>query len=167
MLIGPAWAMIRFWWNEVNWVVAGDRKRLKIIGRHILEMAVVLVWVLGVCGMEFWTYFFCFAYAGTGLALVRSFAEHRAESVVEQRTAIVERSWILGPLFLFNNLHVAHHMRASLPWYRLPAWYRANREALIERNGGLVYDTYFDVARRYLFRPHDQALHPSKSGRRA
>ena len=117
--------------------------------------------------MPFWIYFFCFAYAGTALALVRSFAEHRAESDVERRTAIVERSWMLGPLFLFNNLHVVHHMRASLPWYQMPRWYRLNREALIERNGGLVYDTYFDVARRYLFRPHDQALHPSKSGRRA
>ena len=30
---------------------------------------------------------------------------------------------------------------------------------LIE-NGGLVYKTYFDVARRYLFRPHDALRHP-------
>ena len=30
-------------------------------------------------------------------------------------------SWLLGPLFLFNNLHVVHHMRASLPWYRTAA----------------------------------------------
>jgi len=101
-------------------------------------------------------------YAGTSLAMVRSFAEHRAESIVERRTAIVEKSWILGPLFLFNNLHVAHHMRHTMPWYALPAWYNANRAALIERNGGLVYDSYRDVIRRYLLRPHDQALHPHR-----
>jgi hypothetical protein len=27
-------------------------------------------------------------------------------------------------------------------------------------NGGLVYSTYFDVARRYLFRRHDVLPHP-------
>jgi fatty acid desaturase len=160
LIIGPAWAMFRFWWIEINLVAKGDRRRLKILSRHALEVAVVLVWALGVCGMPFWMYFCCFAYAGTALALVRSFAEHRAETDVERRTAIVERSWILGPLFLFNNLHVAHHLRASLPWYELPRWYRVNREALIARNGGLVYRTYFDVARRYLIRPHDRPLHP-------
>jgi fatty acid desaturase len=105
-------------------------------------------------------YDLCFAYAGTSLALVRSFAEHRAESLIERRTAIVEGSWILGSLFLFNNLHVAHHMRPAMPWYALPRWYAANRAALIERNGGLLYVTYFDVLRRYLLRPYDKALHP-------
>jgi fatty acid desaturase len=159
--IGPAWAMSRFWWNEVHLIAAGDRRRLRILVRHLLEMTAVLIWVIGVCGVPFWSYFFGFAYAGTSLALVRSFAEHRAEKMAARRTAIVENSWIFGPLFLFNNLHAAHHMRASLPWYRLPAWYRLNRAALIERNGGLVYETYFDVARRYLLRPHDAPLHPS------
>ena len=100
------------------------------------------------------------------LAMVRSFAEHRAESIVERRTAIVEKSWILGPLFLFNNLHVAHHMRHTMPWYALPRWYRINRAALIERNGGLVYDGYRDVFRRYFLRPHDQSLHPHIRQRR-
>ena len=166
LAIGPGWAMIRFWWNEVNLVATGDRRRLRIVGRHVLETIAVLVWVIGVCGMDFWAYFFGFAYAGTSLALVRSFAEHRAENTVARRTAIVEGSWIFGPLFLFNNLHAAHHLRSSLPWYRLPSWYRLNRAALIERNGGLLYESYFDVARRYLFHAHDAPLHPNPSRRR-
>jgi fatty acid desaturase len=69
---------------------------------------------------------------------------------------------LLGPLFLFNNLHVVHHLRASLPWYELPRWYRINRDAVLTRNGGLVYHSYFDVARRYLFAPHDVAVHPAQ-----
>jgi fatty acid desaturase len=158
--IGPAWAITRFWQHEFEAIAGGDRRELSIVVRHALEAAVVLVWVLGVCRMPFWTYFLCFTYAGTGLALVRSFAEHRAESAVEQRTAVVERSWILGLLFLFNNLHAAHHLRGSMPWYELPRWYRLNRAALIERNGGLVYRTYFDIVRRYFLRPHDAALLP-------
>jgi fatty acid desaturase len=94
------------------------------------------------------------------LALVRSFAEHRAEQEVGKRTAIVENARILGPLFLFNNLHAAHHLRGRLPWYQVPKFYRLNRAALIESNGGLVYNSYFDVARRYLFSSHDRTIHP-------
>ena len=42
-----------------------------------------------------------------------------------------------------------------MPWYEYPARYRMIRERLLAANGGLVYQTYFDVARRYLFRSHD------------
>ena len=165
LIIGPLWASARLWKMEVAAIAAGKPRKLRDTARHILEVSVVLIWVLGVCRMPLLTYLLCFAYAGTSLAMVRSFAEHRAESIVERRTAIVEKSWIFGPLFLFNNLHVAHHMRHTMPWYALPRWYRINREALIERNGGLVYDTYRDIFRRYLFRPHDQALHPHVQAR--
>ncbi len=163
--IGPAWAIGRFWFREVKAIAAGDTREVAIVVRHALEATVVCVWVFGVCHVPFWTYALGFVYAGTGLALVRSFAEHRAEAAIERRTAIVEHSWVLGTLFLFNNLHVAHHMRGSMPWYELPRWYRLNREALIERNGGLVYRTYFDVAWRYLFQPHDSALLPQPGHR--
>ncbi len=162
LLIGPFWAAGNLWKAEIAAIAGGETKKIQEAAVHIAEMIVVLAWVVGVCRMPILTYLFCFAYAGTSLAMVRSFAEHRAESIVERRTAIVEKSWILGPLFLFNNLHVAHHMRHTMPWYALPRWYQANREALIERNGGLVYDSYRDVLRRYLFRPHDQALHPHR-----
>ena len=121
-----------------------------------------LVALGGVCGMPLQLYVWAFVYAGTALALVRSFAEHRAETQVERRTAIVEDSWLLGPLFLFNNLHVVHHLRPSLPWWKIPRWYRLNRAAVIARNGGLVYRSYFEVARLYLFKPHDAAVHPSE-----
>jgi fatty acid desaturase len=160
LLIGPFWASAKLWKTQFAEMAAGDRTAVRAAIAHVLEMAVVLIWVVAVCRMPLFTYLFCFVYAGTSLAMVRSFAEHRAESVVERRTAIVEKSWILGPLFLFNNLHVAHHMRHTMPWYALPRWYRVNRAALIERNGGLVYDSYFEVIRRYFLRPHDQSLHP-------
>jgi fatty acid desaturase len=162
MLIGPFWASAKLWKTEFARIGAGDRKAMRQTAMHGLVAVAVLFWALVVCGMPLLTYLFCFAYAGTSLAMVRSFAEHRAENVIERRTAIVERSWILGPLFLFNNLHVAHHMRHTMPWYWLPAWYQANRAALIERNGGLVYNSYFDVVWRYLLRPHDQSLHPHR-----
>ena len=98
---------------------------------------------------------------GNGLLLIRSFAEHRARPQVRERIAIVEASWILGPLFLFNNLHALHHAEPKVPWYRLPALYRQRRAHLLVENGGLVYVTYFDVARRFMFRAHDVLPHPT------
>jgi fatty acid desaturase len=63
-------------------------------------------------------------------------------------------------LFLFNNLHSLHHAEPGIPWYKYNARYRLLRERLIAENAGLVYFTYFDVARRYLFRRHDVLAHP-------
>ncbi len=160
MILGPAWTISRFLCGLARDVWRGKGKMRAIVARHLLECAVVLVWVIGVCGMPFWIYVACFVYPGVSLALVRSFAEHRAEQEVGKRTAIVENARILGPLFLFNNLHAAHHLRGRLPWYQVPKFYRLNRAALIEGNGGLVYNSYFDVARRYLLSSPRQADSP-------
>ena len=159
LLIGPAWTIARFLSIEVRALREGSRTRRRIWTRHGLWVAALLVWMIGLCGMNPLTYV-AMVYVGTALLLVRSFAEHRANDGVLERSAIVENSWILGPLFLFNNLHAAHHESPLIPWYRLPGWYRANRARLIAQNGGLVYDGYGDVARRFLFRFHDVNVHP-------
>jgi fatty acid desaturase len=135
----------------------------RLVAVHLAQCIPVLVWVLGVCEMPFWLYVAAFVYPGTSLGMLRSFAEHRAAPAPERRTAIVENARILGPLYLYNNLHVVHHMRGGLPWYRIPKFYKLNRAALIAHNGGLVYNSYFDVARRYLFTPHHEPLHPDWS----
>ncbi len=167
LIVGPAWAMARFWAGEAFAVLRGDFRRGAIVMRHFIQVALVVGWVVGVCHMPLALYLGAFCYAGTALALIRSYAEHRAEADVERRTAIVEKSWLLGPLFLFNNLHVVHHLRPTLPWWRIPRWYRQNREAVLLRNGGLVYRSYFDVARRYLLKPHHVAVHPNSEAREA
>lgn len=128
---------------------------------HLLWCIPVILWVKVVCGIPLWLYFVAMAVPATAIQLIRSFAEHRARPEVRERVAIVEGSWILGPIFLFNNLHSLHHESPGIPWYDLPACYRQERERLIVENGGLVYHTYFDVARRYLFRRHDVLQHPT------
>jgi fatty acid desaturase len=111
--------------------------------------------------MPLWLYVVAMIIPANGILLIRSFAEHRAHPQTRQRIALVERAWLLGPLFLFNNLHALHHESPAIPWYQYNALYRIDRVRLIAQNGGLVYSTYFDVARRFLFRPHDVLLHPT------
>jgi fatty acid desaturase len=160
MAIGPAWAMGVFLKREIGRLAHGDGEAWRIWSVHLAGVAVLLWWVLVVCGMPFWVYLLGFVYGGTALALIRSFAEHRAESEVERRTAIVEKSPLFGLLFLNNNLHVVHHDLPTVPWYRLPRIYREHREHFHAKNGGLVYDGYLEIFRRFTWKPHHQQIHP-------
>jgi fatty acid desaturase len=160
LTIGPAWTVGCFLRAEALAIAAGDRQRVRIWAAHLVGVAAILYWLVAVCQISLAFYLMAIVYPGTALLLLRSFAEHRAAPGISERIAIVENAWILGPLFLFNNLHAAHHERPELPWYELPGWYRANRERLIRANGGLVYDGYGEVARRFLLRAHDAPVHP-------
>jgi len=42
-------------------------------------------------------------------------------------------------MYLYNNLHVAHHLKPTMPWYEIPRYYRENRAALLAGNGEFVY----------------------------
>ena len=167
IVLGPAWMIGRFLTDLSRDAWRGRNGARAVLFWHCAQCVPVLVWIIGVCGMPVWVYLACFVYPGMSLAMVRSFAEHRAAAAPEQRTAIVENAPILGLLFLYNNLHVAHHLRGGLPWYQIPTFYRLNRAVLIDRNGGLVYRSYADVARRYLLTPHDAPVHPDWDGRAA
>ncbi|WP_020181427.1 fatty acid desaturase [Methylopila sp. M107] len=165
LTLGPVLMIGGFLLSEARLCLGGDRRRIAIWLRHAVGVALVLGWTYGVCGMAVEVYLFGFVFLGAALTRLRSFAEHRWAEAPEERTAIVERGGLLGLLYLNNNLHVLHHLAPTVPWYRLPALYRAERAALVARNGGLVYRGYADVARRFLFRPHDAALHPAETDR--
>ncbi len=159
--VGPFWAIGRFLRAEWRAVLANKEGVRALWLEHLLWCVPVVLWVRAVCGIPLWIYFLAMAIPGTSITLIRSFAEHRARGAVRERIALVEGSWILGPVFLFNNLHSLHHEAPWVPWYEYPARYRRIRERLIAENGGLVYRTYFEVARRFLLRPHDSPLHPT------
>jgi fatty acid desaturase len=67
---------------------------------------------------------------------------------------------VLGLLFLHNNLHAVHHAHPGAPWYGVPGLNRRDRDQVLQANGGLVYAGYRDVFARFLFRPHDDLIHP-------
>ncbi|HEV7322773.1 MAG TPA: fatty acid desaturase [Ensifer sp.] len=160
LTLGPLVMIISFLAQEAAVLRKGDRARATLWIRHALGVSAILVWVIGVCDMPLWLYLLGFVYLGAALTRLRSYAEHRYAENHDERTAIVENSALFGLLFLYNNLHVLHHQRPGLPWYRIPLLYRKHRGSLLSINGGLIYDGYLDVARRYLFKPHDDPRHP-------
>lgn len=159
LLLGPFVEIGAFLFAEARRVLADEGDHRAVWATHALLVAGVVLWLTVVCEMSLIGYLACFVYPGTALSLVRSFAEHRAHADPAQRVAIVENAPIMGLLFLNNNLHVAHHERPGLSWYRLPAYHAAQRARMIAGNGGLVYDGYGEVFRRYWRRPHDAPGH--------
>lgn len=159
--LGAPMHIAMYWVGEWRAVVANARGARAAWFWHLCWCVPVVLWVTAVSGMPFWVYLLGVMLPSKGLGSVRSFAEHRARPGIHERIAIVEDSWFFGPLFLFNNLHVLHHDEPLLPWYAYPGAYRVRREELLRMNGGLLYRTYFDVARRYLLKAHDAAVHPT------
>jgi fatty acid desaturase len=169
ILFGSFWRIGMFLRDEVLTLLHGEPRSLvrntqdvrRIWLEHLAWCVPVILWLTLVCGMPLWLYFVAMVVPANGLLLIRAYPEHRARPVVRERVAIVEGSWVLGPLFLFNNLHALHHEIPGLPWYELPGRYRRDRARVLAANGGLVYRTYFEVARRFLFRAHDVIEHPT------
>src|SRR5215831_21263356 len=168
IVFGSFWRIAMFLRDEALILLHTEKRALirnkqnvrRVWLEHLAWCVPVILWLKLVCGMPLWIYFVAMVVPANGLLLIRAFAEHRWGPGIRERIALVEGSWLLGPLFLFNNLHSLHHEEPATPWYQYNARYRLLRERLIAENGGLVYSTYFDVARRYLFRRHDVLSHP-------
>jgi fatty acid desaturase len=161
LLIGPWLCVYRLARAELPRLLQGRRDSVTAWSIHVLSVALVLAWVLGVAGMPLWLYLLTFVYPGIALTLLRSFAEHRAHPAVERRTAIVEAGPLLSLLFLNNNLHAVHHAQPGLPWHAIPASYRASRRSVLRNNGGYLFaGGYGELFRRYAFRPKEPPAHP-------
>jgi fatty acid desaturase len=159
MLIGPAVGIVRFWSAELWDVVKGDKHKAKGWALFAFSCACVIGYVMW-CGMPVWQYIALIAYPGISLALVRSYCEHRAVEKVEHRTIIVECSWFWSFLFLNNNLHVPHHERPALAWYKLPAYYSSERATLIAQNDGYLM-SYAEIFRFYFFTAKEPIPYPN------
>ncbi len=162
LLMGPAVSTIGFAGSEFRSMLRGDRAVLKAWAHHLAGIVPVLIFVVYVGGMPLWIYIFCVAYPALSLLMLRTFAEHRAHKDAEARSIVVENSPLFALLFLNNNLHVVHHAHPRAPWYELPAMYRERRAAWQRRNKGYVFASYFDLARRYLFKVKEPVVHPIK-----
>jgi fatty acid desaturase len=159
MILGPAlgqWAFMAADWRAIR---AGDRRVLAGWLLHVPSVALVMAWVGWVGAMPWWA-FALSCYLSLSLLRIRTFLEHQAHERARARTVIIEDRGPLALLFLNNNLHVVHHMHPKVPWYRLPALYRANRDRYLARNGGYAYASYAEIFARYLTRAKDPVPHP-------
>jgi fatty acid desaturase len=160
LLIGPAlrlWLLVN---REVRRVRQRDFSHLPHWGVHVVAVAGLFWFIAGVCRFPWWQYCLLVAYPGLSLSLLRAFTEHRAAEESLERTASVESNTLFGLLYLYNNLHVAHHLKPTMAWYDIPAYYRAHRAELLESNAHFVYRGYGQLARKYFFVPVFSPVHP-------
>ena len=161
LLIGPVlrlWTLIA---KETGRVRRGDFSHLPHWMAHAAAVAALFWFISGICGFPWWQYCLLVAYPGLSLSLLRAFTEHRAAEDSQERTASVESNALFGILYLYNNLHVAHHLKPAMPWYDIPRFYRDNRAALLAGNGQFVYKGYAQLARSYFLIPVFSPVHPT------
>jgi fatty acid desaturase len=160
LLLGPCLRLLALADKELRRVARGDFAHVPHWIVHALALAALFWFISGVCRFPWWQYCLLIAYPGLGLGLLRAFTEHRAAEDSQQRTAAVESNVVFGLLYLYNNLHVVHHLKPTMPWYEIPGYYRQNRAALLRANGDFMYRGYAQLARRYLFTPVFSPVHP-------
>jgi len=160
LILGP-W--LRLWMlisRESRRLSQGDFAHVPHWIVHVLALAALFWFISVVCQFPWWQYCLLIAYPGLGLGLLRAFTEHRAAEDSQERTAAVESNFVFGMLFLYNNLHVVHHLKPTMPWYEIPRYYRRNRAALLAGNGNFVFRGYAQLAGRHLFTPVFSPVHP-------
>ena len=160
LMIGPIIGTVGFFAGELQ----RNTRRISMQWLGHLPAMIAVLAVVSASPTPLWTYAVS-AYFGLAILKLRTFLEHTAHDRCSHRTAIVESSGIFGFLFLHNNLHVVHHKHPSVSWHKLPALYRANRTAFLERNGGYFYPSYAAIFRAYALRPKDPVAHPLFSKR--
>lgn len=163
MVVGPAVGAIVFIAKDFRSIAQGDRAILRDYLLHLAGLIIVARIVQG-SDMPGWAYLVS-AYGGMSILKIRTYLEHRAHDLARCRTVIIDGGVILPFLFLNNNLHVVHHAKPNVAWYKLPALYRANRDEYLRRNEGYRYASYAEVFRRYFLKAKDPVPHPNMRAR--
>ena len=158
LLVGPFLASRALYGEGAARLLRGDTSDLWSWVRHALGCALVIAW-LNFAGFPLWLYVPC-AWFSISLVMLRSYAEHRPAKAVAHRSTINLAERPFGLLFLNNNLHAVHHARPGMPWYELPDFFRAHRDAWFAFNGDFVWNGYRDLFRQFTFRVKDEPVHP-------
>jgi fatty acid desaturase len=160
LLLGPLLAISTAWWQLVTALWRRDGTYLGDWLVHLLLLLPMLWWVHAVSGLTPLHYLLGIAYPALGLAMLRSFYEHRPADLPAHRIVINEAAWPWRLLYLNNNYHAVHHAHPGLAWYRIPAAYRADRAGYLQRNGGFLLKGYARLLWRHGLRPVDSPIHP-------
>ncbi len=161
LTIGPLLRLQKLATREIGRVRRGDYSHLPHWAVHAVAVGVLFYFISGICKMPWWQYIALVAYPGMSLGLLRAFIEHRFGDLPQHRTASVESNHFFGMLFLYNNLHVAHHLKPTMPWYEIRRYYRENRSDLLARNQDYLFSGYGEIALKYFIRPVFHPTHPT------
>jgi fatty acid desaturase len=161
MLIGPLLAIGQTWRDEFLLLLRGDYRHAGMLLRHALSVAALCWWLIAVCGMPLYLYLLAFVWPASSMMMMRSFLEHRYDPDASRRTVLVDGCPLTRLLFLNNNYHWVHHHFPGLAWYRIPSVMRERRREMLEKNGDYRFPGYWNIARRYLFRPWTHPAYPS------
>ena len=160
VLLGPAMIIVPTWLDIVRKPWRGDFTQTRMWAQH-LGLLAALLWALDrYAGFGSLQYLLGVGYPALGLAMLRSFYEHRPASRPAHRVVVNEAGWFWRLLYLNNNYHVVHHEMPELPWYRIRTRYRADRLGVLQRNGGFIVGGYASLLRRHAFTPVDSPIHP-------
>lgn len=160
LVLGPALVIAPTWLDIVRRPWRGDTGETGSWVLHLGLLALML-WVLdAIAGISPLRYVLGIAYPALGLAMLRSFYEHRPAAEPAHRVVVNEAGWFWRTLYLNNNYHGVHHEQPGLPWYRIRSTYLADRDGCLRRNGGFLVPGYGALWRHYAFTPVDSPVHP-------
>lgn len=160
VVLGPAMVIVPTWLDIVRKPWRGDFTQTRMWAQHLLLLAVLLWGLKRYAGIGALQYVLAVGYPALGLAMLRSFYEHRPATRPAHRVVVNEAGWFWRLLYLNNNYHAVHHETPGLAWFRIRARYRADREGVLARNGGFLVAGYGALMRRHAFRPIDSPLYP-------
>jgi fatty acid desaturase len=125
---------------------------------HVIGVAFV-VYLVSLSNMPLWQFALGTLYGGRILNAIRPFPEHKYQSGVETRTAMIMAGRFMSLLMLNNNLHVAHHDEPGVPWYGYDKLMQRVNAVERAREAGLLYEGgYAEVFRKFSFTPVDSPV---------
>lgn len=138
--------------------IGGEKGDRLAVALHIIGVAFV-VYLVSLSSMPLWQFALGTVYGGRILNAIRPFPEHKYQSGVETRTAMIMAGPFMSLLMLNNNLHVAHHDEPWVPWYGYQALARRVNAVDRAREAGLLYEGgYAEVFRKFSFKPVDSPV---------
>lgn len=160
LLLGPLMVILPTWLDIVRKPLRGDFAQCGAWAVHLLLIVGMLFALERYTGIGPLRYVLTVGYPALGIAMLRSFYEHRPAQTAQHRVIINEAGLFWRVLFLNNNYHAVHHERPDLPWYLVRRFYLLHRADVLLRNGGFVVPGYLFLIRRYSLTPVDSPIHP-------
>lgn len=159
--LGPSWAIFSLLKATLQEFAKGNFKNLLTWIVHLILLVITLFTIQKYAQIPAWYYVGVIAYFTLGLAMMRSFYEHRPAVNPQDRIAINEAGLFWRLLYLNNNFHSVHHAYPSLSWYAISKVYFQNKANWQQVNNGFFISGYVRFLFKHLIKPVD---HPEHTG---